>query len=461
MSRARSLRRGGGLSIRRPNAVIGTYSLNGSPVGGSAITVDSQLRRVFIALSNVIVIYDMDTFLPLGTISFSNPSGGTVTNLVRWGANGLAIRIQNSSSDNFLIPIQSPGVSPSAPIPAGLSLDTSNTSVSEGSATVTVNVLRSGDTTGTSSIDYSTAHGTAVAGSDYVAASGTLTYLPGEISKPVQITVLNDSTFEGNETFSLNISNPSAGAQLLSPSSAVINIIDNDPRPGISIDDATVTEGPMGTISIVNVQVRLSNPSIETVSVQYATSNGTAIAGADYVAANGTLTFAPLETTKTIPITVNGDGVLESGEVFFVNLSAPSNGSMVRSQAAITISDFAPSSKQRADFDGDGKTDLTIYRPDGGYWFSLRSGDGSALIQQWGISGDVVTPGDFDGDGKADVAVYRPDSGLWFILRSSDSTLQLTQWGAPGDIPVAADFDGDGKTDIAIYRPDGGYWFVL
>ena len=441
------------------NTIVGTYILNGSPFGGSAFAVDPQLRRVFVAVSSVIVVYDMDTFLPLGTISFSNPSGGTVTNLVRWGANGLALRVQKSSSDNYLMLIQSPGVSPLAPIPTGLSLDTSSTFLSESSGNVTVNVLRTGDTTGTSSINYSTVDGTAAAGSDYVAAGGTLTFLPGEASKPLRITLLNDTTFEGgNETFSLNISNPSSGVELLSPASATINIIDNDSRPGISIDDTTVTEGPVGSTSTVNVPVHLSNPSVETVSVQYATSNGTATAGTDYVSASGTIVFAPLETTKTIPMVVNGDGVPESNESFFINLNTPSNGSLFDSQAAVTIVDFTPPAKTRADFDGDGKTDVTVYGTTDGNWFSQKSGSG-VLVQQWGQPGDVPVPGDYDGDGKADVAVYRPSNGVWFIVRSSNSTVQTTEWGGGTSVPVAADYDGDGKTDVAVYQ--SGLWYIV
>ncbi len=109
-----------------------------------------------------------------------------------------------------------------------------------------------------------------------------------------------------------------------------------------------------------------------------------------------------------------------------------------------------------ADYDGDGKVDIAVYRNGG--WFILRSSDGGATMTGWGgLAQDVPVPADYDGDGKADIAVYR--SGTWFILRSSDGGVTVTEWGGlPQDVPVPADYDGDGKTDLAVYRD--GLWFI-
>lgn len=109
------------------------------------------------------------------------------------------------------------------------------------------------------------------------------------------------------------------------------------------------------------------------------------------------------------------------------------------------------------DYDGDGKTDVAVYR-DGGQsgtellWFIRRSSDGGTGVFQWGgLLQDVPVPGDYDGDDKTDVAVYR--DGTWFIVRSFDGGVTQTGWGGLSqDIPVPADYDGDGRTDIAVYR---------
>ena len=113
------------------------------------------------------------------------------------------------------------------------------------------------------------------------------------------------------------------------------------------------------------------------------------------------------------------------------------------------------------DYDGDGKDDITAYRPSTGMWFIIQSSNGAVREQQWGVPGDIPVPGDYDGDGKTDVAAYRPSTGTWFIINSSTGGVRAQQWGLPGDRPVPGDYDGDGKTDIAAYRPSTGVWFII
>ncbi len=119
-----------------------------------------------------------------------------------------------------------------------------------------------------------------------------------------------------------------------------------------------------------------------------------------------------------------------------------------------------PTANSPYDFDGDGKTDIAIYRPNAGQWWINNSSTGVTSSAQFGNSTDKIVPGDFSGDGKADIAVWRGSTGEWFILRSEDNSFYSVPFGASGDLPVPADFDGDDKADVAVYRRSNFTWYV-
>lgn len=120
------------------------------------------------------------------------------------------------------------------------------------------------------------------------------------------------------------------------------------------------------------------------------------------------------------------------------------------------------SNDAHVDFDGDGRTDVSIFRPSLGQWWYLQSSDGTARGHQFGDAADKIVPADFTGDGKTDIAIWRESAGgSWYILRSEDSTFYSFPFGTTGDTPVAADFDADGKADPTVFRPSTGLWYTL
>ena len=120
----------------------------------------------------------------------------------------------------------------------------------------------------------------------------------------------------------------------------------------------------------------------------------------------------------------------------------------------------APLKNTVSDFDGDGKTDISVFNQSTGDWLIETSSNNISTPVDWGTNGDLMEAGDFDGDGKSDVAVFRPSEGNWYILGST-AGFMATHFGQLGDVPVAADYDADGRADVAVWRPSNGVWYVM
>ena len=266
------------------------------------------------------VIYEEDeTF----TVTLSSPSSG-----VRLLAAGTTATGTISNDED--LPILSI-VPSSVSVPEG---DSGTTT--QASFTVTMLLVSSQQVT----VGYETVDGTAtVADADYVAANGTLTFVAGETSKVIAVQVSGDDNPEGDETFTVSLSNPSGASISTTAGTATATIRD---LPALSIANASISEGDSDT-SNMEFTVTLSEASRQQVTVSYATSDGTATAGTDYTAVNGTLTFAVGEAVQTFNVPIIGDEIYESpDETFTVTLSDQSSGArlpMAETTAMGTIID--------------------------------------------------------------------------------------------------------------------------
>jgi hypothetical protein len=184
-------------------------------------------------------------------------------------------------------------------------------------------------------VGYATSDGSATAPADYQSATGTLTFAVGETVKQVAVPLKADTAAEVNENFGLNLFNPT-GAKILD--GVGIGTITDDDIPALTIANATVTEGNVGTVN-ATFTVTLSGPSADAVSLDYATANGSATAPADFQASSGSLSFAPGETAKQVVVQVVSDTVSEVNESFGVNVSNVTGATVSDAVALGSITD--------------------------------------------------------------------------------------------------------------------------
>ncbi|WP_321528486.1 Calx-beta domain-containing protein [Sedimenticola selenatireducens] len=240
--------------------------------------------------------------------------------------------------------------------PGALAFSASAYSVDENVATLNVTVTRSGGSAGAVSVDYATSDGTAIAGQDYQATSGTLDFADGETSQSFSVVVLDDALYEGDESFSISLSNPQGGATLGALQSAQAVVLDDDPAPqpgtlALASGSYSVSEGGAS----IQFTVQRSAGSDGVVTVDYATADGSATAGSDYTASAGTLTLLDGQVSASFSVTILDDSEFEGDEEFGVTLSAPGGGATLGTPAGATttIVDNDPPPGP-VDNDGDG-----------------------------------------------------------------------------------------------------------
>ena len=185
----------------------------------------------------------------------------------------------------------------------------------------------------TITVSYTTTPGTATEGTDYNDSTGTVTFLPGDTTETINVTVIDDLNFEPDETFFVDLSAPVNAT--ISDAQGLGTIQNDDGVPAATINDVAQMETNGATNFVFTVT--LGTTSTSTVTINYTTNPGTATEGVDYTDATGVLTFVPGDTSETITVAVIGDNVFEGDETFFVDLSAPSNATLTDNQGLGTI----------------------------------------------------------------------------------------------------------------------------
>ena len=277
--------------------------------GSLTFTSGQTSKNVSVPITSDAIDEDDETF----TLSVANVAGAGVT-----AGTGIGTIVDDDAEPDLSI--------------ANASVTEGNSGAATASFAVTLSAASGREIT----VDYTTADGTAVAGSDYTTTSGTLTFAAGETSTSVDVPVTGDTLYEGNQTFAVSLSSPSNAG--IADADAVGTITDDDPKPSFSIDDVSVVEGNAGTAT-ATFTVSMSNPSAAGASVQWATSDGSALAGSDYEAGGATLTFSAGDVSQTVHVTIDGDTVDESDETFGVTLSTPTGATIADASATGTITD--------------------------------------------------------------------------------------------------------------------------
>ena len=310
---------------------IGNMTVDGGASGAHGWTIEFDAGFAITNIWGAEIVSHVGTHYVLRNASYNGDvsSGGSVTfgfQATPGATGGTAATGLSLNGDG------------SVPPPVLPTLSVGDASLAEGNSgtkQMVFTVSLSQAATGPVTVNYATANGTATAGQDYVAKSGTITFAAGETQKTVSVTINGDKVAELNESLALNLSSPS-GATLADGAAVGTILTDDVIVPRITIADATVKEGDSGTRNLA-FTVSLSEATSGPVTVTYATANGTAKAGEDYIAQTGTLTFAAGETSKVVNVKVTGDTAIEGNETLKINLTAPTGGKIADGGAIGTI----------------------------------------------------------------------------------------------------------------------------
>ena len=387
---------------------------------GTLTLLDSELSASF-----SVPITDDTTFENDETVNLilSSPTGGAT--------------LGNPSSAVLTIVDDDP-----APLAGSLQFSGATYSVDENGGSILIAVTRTGGDFGEVTVDYTTSDGTATAGSDYTTTSGTLTLLDGETSASFSVPILDDTIYEGDETVNLTLSNPTGDATLGTPSSAVLSIVEDDPVPvagSLQFSGATYSVAETGVS--IEITVTRTGGSDGAITVDYATSDGTATAGSDYTTATGTLTLADGVTSGSFTVPILDDTIYEGNETVNLTLSNPTGDATLGtpSNAVLTIvENELPPLSGSLQFSGS--------------TYSVDEFGGSALITVTRTGGDfgTVSVNYTTSDGTATAGSdYTTTSGTLILLNGETS--------ASFSVPILDDtiYEGDETVNLTLSNPTG------
>jgi len=330
-------------------------------------------------------------------------------------------------------------------------------------------------------VNYRTVNGSAVGGSDYAIAIGTLMFEPGETEKPLTLSVYADSVPERYEFFVVELMRDYSNGERTPAATIGIRdrALDLDRPIPFDFDADGRTDASVRRNSDSSWWIRSSSTD-QVATAIFGVPGDTVLSGdfsGDKISdiavfrdstgewlylrsEDGTMGSFAFGLPGDLPASgdFNGDGKMEAA--VFRPASATWYIRFAEDDVETVVFGSSGDLPTVDDWDGDGRSDIAVWRRSTGEWWHLRSSDGEFRSFVFGSPTDQAVFGDFTGDRIADAAVYRPSDSGWSIRRSEDGSYFSFVFGLRDDIPVPGDYDGDGRLDAAVFRPSEGMWYL-
>ena len=428
---------GAGLAEGDQSVTLSTIALGAGDTaeagdfGTVSVTVDfapgESEKTVFIPISDDAIVESAETF----RVELSNPTNGaSISESLRGQTEDGEATVTIVDNDQTTFSVDS-------------------VEVSEGGL-MTFTVTRTGDSVANQTIDFATSieAGDSAEPVDFTPASGTLTFALGESSKTFTVQTTADDVYEGDETFTVTLSNNSLGS-VISQATAAGTIVDDgtgpDPEGPEGPDDDTPVINVSGPLSVnegdgvATFTISLSNASEFPITVDYATVDGTAVAGSDFTAASGSVTFAPGETSMTVDVPITDDSVVESDEAFSLDLSNVQGDALIGSGSAET-----------AILDNEGSTTFNVQN------VSVSEGSTATIT--------VTRSGDAQSEQTVEIATLVPQAGVDsaeasdFVANTATLTFAAGQTTATFTVDTTSDdvYEGAETFRVELSNPSEG-----